>query len=121
MMRLPWIVEFSAGLVLRRLLGEEQPPRRARPSRPRGRATRRGRPPGGRGAGAAPPVAAPAGRPSGPLVALMLASLAIGLVLMLIFHAWYTRIVGVAALFTFIVAGVFAIAGRNGLLAGEDE
>jgi predicted lipid-binding transport protein (Tim44 family) len=113
-MRLPWLVEFSAGLLLRRVLGSEKrpPPRR---SRSRTRPTRR--------SPAAPPPAptAPAGRPRGPLVGLMLGALAVGLVLMLVFEAWYTRIVGVAALFTFIVSGVFAIAGRDGLIAGGDE
>jgi hypothetical protein len=54
-----------------------------------------------------------------PLVALMLGSLAIGLVLMLAFHAPVTRILGVAALFTFIVSGVFLIADPAFL--GRDE
>jgi hypothetical protein len=55
----------------------------------------------------------------GPLLAFMLASLAIGMVLMLVFHAPVTRIVGVAALFAFIVSGVFLIADPEFL--GPDE
>jgi hypothetical protein len=54
------------------------------------------------------------------LVVLMLASLVIGLVLMLVFHAPVTRILGVAALFTFIVSGVFAIADPAHLGPEED-
>ncbi|HEX2409591.1 MAG TPA: hypothetical protein VHJ39_00375 [Solirubrobacteraceae bacterium] len=54
-----------------------------------------------------------------PLVALMLGSLALGLVLMLLFEAPVTRILGVAALFTFIVSGVFLIADPAFL--GTDE
>jgi hypothetical protein len=45
-----------------------------------------------------------------PLLVFMLTSLAIGVVLMLVFHAPLTRIVGVTALFAFIVSGVFLIA-----------
>jgi hypothetical protein len=43
-------------------------------------------------------------------VALMFGSLAAGLVLMIGFETWYTRLLGVLALFTFIVTGVFLIA-----------
>jgi hypothetical protein len=43
-------------------------------------------------------------------LALMFASLAVGLVLMIGFEAPLTRIVGVLALFAFIVTGVFLIA-----------
>jgi hypothetical protein len=43
-------------------------------------------------------------------VALMFSSLAVGLVLMIGFDAAVTRILGVLALFTFIVTGVFLIA-----------
>ena len=42
--------------------------------------------------------------------ALPLACFAVALVLMLAFEATLTRILGVAALFAFIVSGVFAIA-----------
>jgi hypothetical protein len=55
-----------------------------------------------------------------PLLVLMLASLGVGLVLMLIFHAPVTRIVGVLALFTFIVSGVFLIADPAFLGPDED-
>jgi hypothetical protein len=53
-------------------------------------------------------------------VALMLASLAVGLVLMIGFEAALTRIVGVLALFAFIVIGVFLIADPAFLDAEED-
>ena len=43
-------------------------------------------------------------------LALMLASFAVGLVLMMGFEHVLTRILGVLALFTFIVTGVFLIA-----------
>ena len=54
-----------------------------------------------------------------PLLLFMLASLAVGLVLMLLFEATLTRIVGVTALFAFIVSGVFLIADPAFL--GPDE
>jgi hypothetical protein len=56
----------------------------------------------------------------GPLLLFMLASLAIGLVLMLVFHAPVTRIVGVSALFAFIISGVFLIADPAFLGPDED-
>ena len=56
-----------------------------------------------------------------PLVALMLGSLALGLVLMLAFEEPVTRILGVTALFTFIVSGVFLIADPAFLAADDDE
>jgi uncharacterized membrane protein YkgB len=43
-------------------------------------------------------------------LALMFGSLAVGLVLMIGFEETLTRVVGVLALFTFIVTGVFLIA-----------
>ena len=55
-----------------------------------------------------------------PLLLFMLASLAVGLVLMLLFEATLTRIVGVTALFAFIVSGVFLIADPAFLGADED-
>ena len=58
---------------------------------------------------------------SRPLLYLMFASLAVGLILMLVFHEPLTRIVGVAALFTFIVSGVFLIADPAFLAPEEDE
>ena len=54
-----------------------------------------------------------------PLVVLMLASVAVGLVLMIGFEASVTRIFGVLALFVFIVSGVFLIADPEFL--GHDE
>ena len=66
-----------------------------------------------------PPVPAPAPRdararpadvPRRGLLAFTLAALGVGLALMLVFEATLTRIVGVTALFAFIVAGVFLIA-----------
>jgi hypothetical protein len=56
-----------------------------------------------------------------PLVARMFASLVLGLVLMLLFEAPVTRILGVAALFTFIVSGVFLIADPAFLGTEQDR
>ena len=56
----------------------------------------------------------------GPLLIFMLACLAIGLVLMLAFEAPVTRILGVTALFAFIVSGVFLIADPSFLGPDED-
>jgi hypothetical protein len=53
-------------------------------------------------------------------VALMFGSLAVGLVLMIGFEATLTRIVGVLALFTFIITGVFLIADPA-FLEREDD
>jgi hypothetical protein len=53
-------------------------------------------------------------------VALMFGSLAVGLVLMIGFEATLTRIVGVLALFTFILTGVFLIADPAFLERDED-
>ena len=53
-------------------------------------------------------------------VALMFGSLAVGLVLMIGFEAMLTRIVGVLALFTFIITGVFLIADPA-FLERDDE
>jgi hypothetical protein len=55
------------------------------------------------------------------LAGLMFACLGAGLLLMLLFEAWYTRLVGVAALFAFIVTGVFLIADPAFLAADDDE
>ena len=52
-------------------------------------------------------------------VAFMFGSLAVGLVLMIGFEAPLTRIVGVLALFAFIVTGVFLIADPDFL--DEDD
>ena len=53
------------------------------------------------------------------LTGLMFASLAVGMVLMLVFHSPLARVVGVSALFTFIVTGVFLIADPRFL--GQDD
>jgi hypothetical protein len=55
------------------------------------------------------------------LVAFMFTCLGTGLLLMLLFEAWFTRLLGVAALFAFIVSGVFLIADPAFLAAEDDE
>ena len=55
-----------------------------------------------------------------PLLLFMFAMLGIGMLLMLIFEHWTTRVVGVVTLFAFIVSGVFLIADPA-FLAAEDE
>jgi hypothetical protein len=55
-----------------------------------------------------------------PLTLFMLASLAVGLVLMLVFHSPVTLTIGVLALFAFIVSGVFLIADPAFLGPDED-
>jgi hypothetical protein len=52
---------------------------------------------------------------------LALASFALGVALMIPFEATITRVLGVAALFGAIVAGVFAIATPGLLSEDEDE
>jgi hypothetical protein len=56
-----------------------------------------------------------------PLLVFMFACLGVGLVLMLLFEAWVTRVVGVVALFAFIVSGVFLIADPAFLAVEDDE
>jgi len=56
----------------------------------------------------------------GPLMLLMLASFGLGLPLMILFEATFTRVLGVALMFTFIVSGVFLIANPV-FLAQEEE
>ncbi len=51
---------------------------------------------------------------------VMMGSIALAVPLMLLFDSLLTRLVGVALLFTFVVAGVFAIADHE-FLAEEDE
>jgi hypothetical protein len=51
---------------------------------------------------------------------LALALGVLGVVLMIPFDAWYTRALGVLALFGFVVAGVFAIAAPANLEDPED-
>ena len=55
------------------------------------------------------------------LVAFMFACLGFGLLLMLLFEAWFTRLAGVACLFAFIVTGVFLIADPAFLDADEGD
>ena len=55
-----------------------------------------------------------------PLLLFMFACLGVGMLLMLIFEHWTTRVVGVATLFAFIVSGVFLIADPA-FLAAADE
>ena len=69
---------------------------------------------------ATPERAAPSVRRR-PLLLFMLAMLGLGMLLMLIFEHWLTRVVGVTALFAFIVSGVFLIADPAFLAAGDDE
>ena len=56
-----------------------------------------------------------------PLLAFMLACLGAGLLLMVLFDTWLTRTIGVLALFSFIVSGVFLIADPAFLAAGDDD
>jgi len=56
-----------------------------------------------------------------PLLGLMFGSLAVGMLLMLLFEHWTTRVIGVVALFAFIVSGVFLIADPAFLAAEDDE
>ena len=58
--------------------------------------------------------------PRRPLLALMLGAFAVGLVMMMVFESPLTRIVGLLALFTFIVSGVFLIADPAFLGQEED-
>ena len=53
-------------------------------------------------------------------VAFMFTCLGVGLLLMLLFEAWFTRLAGVACRFAFIVTGVFLIADPA-FLSAEDE
>jgi uncharacterized membrane protein YkgB len=54
-------------------------------------------------------------------VAFMFTCLGAGLLLMLLFETWFTRLAGVACLFAFIVTGVFLIADPEFLAAEDDE
>ena len=106
MRRAPAPKEVAVGLALKLVLDRLPASRRTRaaPSRPR---------PAG-----APPSPPPSVKP-GALLPVMLASLAVGLVLMVGFEGPVTRILGVLALFAFIVSGVFLIADPAFL--GQDE
>jgi hypothetical protein len=56
----------------------------------------------------------------GPLMSVMLAAFAIGMVLMLGFESTVTRVLGMAALVTFMVTGVFLIADPSMLDPDDD-
>jgi hypothetical protein len=56
-----------------------------------------------------------------PLLVFMLACLGVGMLVMLLFEHWVTRVIGVTALFAFIVSGVFLIADPAFLAAGDEE
>jgi hypothetical protein len=51
---------------------------------------------------------------------VMLGCLGVGLALMLAFESWITRLLGVLALFAFIVIGVFLIADPAFLAESEE-
>ena len=55
-----------------------------------------------------------------PLLVFMFACLGVGMLLMLLFESWVTRLIGVVALFAFIGSGVFLIADPA-FLAAEDD
>ena len=55
------------------------------------------------------------------LMGLMLGCLAVGMVVMLVFDSAIFRVVGVVALFAFIVTGVFLIADPVFLAEEDDE
>jgi hypothetical protein len=55
-----------------------------------------------------------------PLLVFMFACLGVGMLLMLLFESWVTRLLGVTTLFAFIVSGVFLIADPAFLAADED-
>jgi preprotein translocase subunit SecD len=55
-----------------------------------------------------------------PLAIVALIAVVVGFVLLVAFDAWFTRLLGVLALFAFVAAGVFAIASPA-LLEQEEE
>jgi hypothetical protein len=55
------------------------------------------------------------------LGAVALGCFALGVALMIPFEYWFTRVLGVAALFAAIVVGVFAIATPELLGADDDD
>ncbi len=56
-----------------------------------------------------------------PLALIALGLFGLGVVLMIPFEAWYTRVLGVGCLFGAIVVGVFAIATPEFLESVDDE
>jgi hypothetical protein len=103
------LLEFVAAVVLGRLLGrsERTPPRRRRRRAAVSERT-------------APPRQVSADRPPGKRALVPLGFLALGVVLMIPFEAWFTLLAGVLALFAFIVSGVFLIAAPGLLNQGSD-
>ena len=111
---------FAAGLALKTLLrtvtGRAEPASRVKATRKR------------RGRGRRPtrhPAATPGPRAHtqprrGPAFVVMMGAIALALPLMLLFESPYTLAVGVVLLFTFVVAGVFAIADPAFLEADEE-
>jgi hypothetical protein len=110
--RMPAALQFLIGLVLKPVLnrGGVRGGRRVPPGAP----SRAPRP-----ATSAEGAAEPSVRRR-PLLLVMFGALVVGLALMLIFDHWLTRVVGVLALFTFIVTGVFLIADPAFLDAEEE-
>jgi preprotein translocase subunit SecD len=58
--------------------------------------------------------------PRPPLAYAAIAALIVGFLLLVLFHAWFTRAFGVLALFAGVLTGVFAIADPA-FLEQEDE
>ncbi len=56
-----------------------------------------------------------------PLALVMVVSMVLGFTLMFLFEHTITRVVGVVALFAFIVSGVFVIADPGFLAAYDDQ
>ncbi len=61
------------------------------------------------------------GRPKGRLVNFVIASLAVTLVFMIVFHQTWTRVIGVSAMVAFIVGGVFLVASPSFLSDVPEE
>jgi hypothetical protein len=100
------LVEVPLAFALKRVLGA-----------PKDERERAAAPP--RGSGATAPVAHPRGHEPSALPAL--AALAVGALLLIVFDEWFTRLLGVLALFAFIAAGVFAVASPAFLEHEEEE
>jgi predicted lipid-binding transport protein (Tim44 family) len=96
--------DLAAGVVVLRLLDRVGAPQRRRAA-----------------ATAAPEQHAPAPAPRRGLLGLALGALVLGALLMFVFDAAVTRVAGVAALFCFVVAGVFLIADPRWLAGSEDR
>src|SRR5215216_103015 len=105
-MNLRRMAEVPLAFLLKRLLGRPRAPRPA--TAPERRPQR----------AAAAASASPRRRPA---AFFALIALAAGTLLMVPFDAWFTRLLGVLALFAFVVAGVFAIASPAFLEADGEE